>query len=247
MSATHVSTSDAVHTILGQTGHVLICDTCALLDIIRLPVRQKSSTRTRSLLTAASSISDMAGGSGVHLLLPPPVPEEWRDHAERVTSDTEKWAKDLADRYAVMEVVTNHFGNGLPSLDFQPGTLARHLHDLGSQLVTNGIATPKADDPALRANDRAAAYIPPASKGAIKDCIVYEHMLDLVARLREKGYSGRCVFLTSNIRDFCDDRGNPKSPLDAELGRLSVTLCTSWDWARSELGPTSASIGSCSQ
>ena len=69
----------------------------------------------------------------------------------------------------------------------------------------------------LKAKDRAVKYIPPSSKGGIKDCIIYEHALELLRILKLQGFTYPKIFLTSNTKDFCGENKRPKPPIDTEM------------------------------
>jgi hypothetical protein len=78
----------------------------------------------------------------------------------------------------------------------------------------------------------------PSRKSAgLKDCVIIEHSLKLCSQLRVKGFSEKCVFLTSNTKDFCKPGSDkPQVPLDSQLPSVNLFLTTNWQWTRHELG-----------
>jgi len=129
----------------------------------------------------------------------------------------------------------------LDRLNFGSLQLSESLYKLSEDLLKSSLVLEMEDAPSLKATKRAAIYTPPASKGEIKDCLIYEHALFVMAELRGNLFNLQIVFLTSNTNDYCNSGSKPKEPIENELSQLSVVLATNWDWAFHELKLTAAS------
>jgi hypothetical protein len=53
------------------------------------------------------------------------------------------------------------------------------------------------------------------------DCLLIEQYLELSRSLRSSGFTHRCVFVTSNTRDFGEPRA-PRPPLDREFAIAKI-------------------------
>lgn len=73
--------------------------------------------------------------------------------------------------------------------------------------------------------------IPPSRKGTVKDCIIYEHCLEISSLLRRQNFAEKIVFLTSNTKDFCDSNGYAKQQINSDFSNLNIGLCLNWSWA----------------
>jgi len=237
MNVTYMSIFDAANTIAYKTKPILFCDTCALLDIIRLPLREKSSSRLIATLKSISNILSMVDNKDIILVSPPPILLEWQEHASYICEELAANIDIFSAKYAIIKATAAHQGTNLPPLSISSQAIAQHYYNLSERLLCVSIILNKEDAPSLCAVDRATSCIAPARKGTIKDCLIYEHMLKLIDELIKKGFSAKRVFITSNTNDFCDERNNPKPPIDDELSVRSTIFCTNWNWAYSIFRP----------
>jgi len=90
---------------------------------------------------------------------------------------------------------------------------------------------------AARAHMRLARGIAPGRPGSrnVADCIISEHILELSRKLRNGGFTGRQVFVSSNIKDF-GPIGQPKPPLDADFAALGIDYLPNIEAAMLSLG-----------
>jgi len=231
-----VSIVSAAQGLSAAPVHIIVCDTCALLDIIRLPIRASTSTHLSATLSAVDAVVSMIQTGDVRLVCPSPVPDEWTKHAADKQAETERHIRNIEQEYGKVRSTAAAQGTSMPSAMFPRSQIAAYLYDKSNTLLSSSIVLQKEEEPSLRAIDRASSYIAPASKGAIKDCLIYEHMIALFDALSNGVPIGRRVLLTSNTKDFCaPNSSRPKPPLDAELSARGVVLCTSWDWALAEI------------
>jgi hypothetical protein len=235
MNLNSVSISEAAQSLASAPTHVLICDTCVLLDIIRLPIRASNATELSATISAVNSIEKLVRSRKVSLVCPSPVPDEWNDHAAKICLETNLHIKKIEADYSKIRVSANSKGIIMPSVSFPAQEISQYLYDLSEQILGSSIILKREDKPSLRATDRAASFTPPASKGAIKDCLIYEHMIELFDVLTLGIPLGKRILITSNKTDFCDDHARPKPPMDSELENRGVIMCTNWSWALREI------------
>jgi hypothetical protein len=234
---TMVETADV---IAQKIAPVLILDTCAILDLVRLPVRTSDPARLKSVLMAIQKILRLAklNPLAIYMVIPPLVRDEWRDNISTVSSELKAHFEKL-NRMIETANVTNDCilkaGRVSPISGIQ---LHDKLLEICKGIFGYAIQLKPEEKTTLRASDRASRYIPPASKGAIKDCIIYEHALALISKLRERGILTKTVFLTSNINDFCENSTGttPREPIKSEMEKVSFVMTTNWPWALHELG-----------
>ena len=81
MNQAEYTMSDASSFLTKRNLSVLVLDTCAILDIIRVLKRINSHTRAEKFLESVSIILSMANGDQAHLslVIPPLVPRGERD------------------------------------------------------------------------------------------------------------------------------------------------------------------------
>lgn len=137
----------------------------------------------------------------------------------------------MDSKIKVADVVVQTVNGSSRLTKFSDLNLNDKLSDLSCQMLESGLLLKSEDRLKTRATDRAVSSTPPAKKGsAVKDCIIYEHCLDLFRRLRQEDFGKACIFLTSNTKDYCDGgKIYPKEPIIGELGELFVNFATRWE------------------
>ena len=234
MRTAPVSIAEAAGGIVASHTPVLFLDTCALLDIIRLPSRARSARDSETLLAAAISILDRAKGDQLSLVIPPLVTSELEKNLSNVEEEARNAVETLKLRYSVIASIQKTAGDSMAPLAIDANAIVTFLKDLTTELMASGTELGEGDEPAKRAWKRAVENTAPSSKGTVNDCIVYEHTLQLMRVVRDAGHQQALVFLTSNTKDFCDS-GAAKEPVQAELADINAYLCTTWNWALNQL------------
>ncbi len=220
---------------------LLIADTCSLLDIVRVPIRADKSNIAKSILKNILTISDMATtpNQSLILVIPALVQSEWEDNIGGVCTEVKKEVKKVDRKINVFNTCVAELGLDTeePKKAFADLKLDQKLKGLSNQLLTCGIKLDRDESIQIRATNRAIRKEAPARAGSFKDCIIYEHAIELLSILREKGFSKKCLFLTSNTKDFCldNDKKILKEPIKEELEKLSTGFVSNWDWAHQEL------------
>ena len=233
MSETEYTISNASSFLTERNLSVLILDTCALLDIVRILVRIDSHTRAEKILENVSNILSMAKDNPpqLSLVIPPLVPSEWKENQSKTSKEAETHLLKLDSMIKVANVSAASFNKAQSLTTYSNLKLHEELLKLSKKIIYAGIWLKSANIVQQRATNRAISYTPPARKGAIKDCIIYEHSLELFRLLRSNHFSKKCVLLTSNTKDYCDETSSyPQEPIKSELDDVSAHLTTNWEW-----------------
>jgi hypothetical protein len=192
--------ADVVTVITGSPAPVLFLDSCILLDIVRAPLRNKPSEIqfARLFLTAVQKTPKT-----IHLLVASPTQREWTDHI----AETENDCTIAVNSCNAVASICGHMA--LPPVAFLPAgvlTLSTLLRNLSADLLDAAVSMDH-DAAALgRAVDRIIASTHPAKpsgKGA-KDSVILEHAVEATTQLRNAGFTGICLFVSSNTKDFAN-------------------------------------------
>lgn len=229
MRPSSISLVDAAQTIMKSSSHLLICDTCALLDIVRLPAREDNPLQLMRTLQAVSSIESKVATGQIILVCPEPIPMEWDNNINQQKSEALNCLQAMVNNYNLLSVFAQTQGYSLAAFPIKACDVTIFLHDLSERLLDASIILRRDTAVSLRATERAILSTPPARKGAVKDCIIYEHMLELFTLLPTNATATKRVLLTSNVNDFCDSsKTAPKPPIDVELAKHNAVLRTTW-------------------
>lgn len=232
MSHSEYTILEAVNILNDKDISVLVIDTCAILDVIRVPARVDSHTRAEAILKSVSHILSMVKENPpkLSIVIPPLVPSEWEEHQSKIIKEVEKHLIKLDSMIKVAAVSARAFNKEIKLTTFSNLNIHDKLLTLSKRLLYSGTWLESKDNVQQRSTNRAVANVPPARKGAVKDCIIYEHCLELFRLLRENNFNKKCVFLTSNTKDFCDETNfSPQEPIKTELDQVSANLTTNWE------------------
>lgn len=193
--------ADIITTVVATPAPVLFLDSCVLLDIVRAPLRNKPSEVQFARLFLASA---QKNPKTIHLLVGSPVQTEWNTHLQGTVNECTTALNACNSVASICALLALPVIAPLPA-----GVLA--MPDLLRQLSTDLLAvcmTIDHDFAAMgRAIDRIIAYTHPVkqphSKGA-KDSVILEHAVELTVQLRNAGFAGICLFVSSNTTDFAN-------------------------------------------
>jgi hypothetical protein len=205
-----------VAAVTSSPAPVVILDSCTLLDIVRAPrLNIASDVRVAQLfLTSVRKVPKT-----LHILIGSPTQTEWNDHIVETENDC---AGSVACCNAVASICT-HLG-AVPAVAHLPVAvlgLPARLRQLSADLLA-AAATMSHNAAALcRAIDRVIASQHPAKPGGkgAKDAVILEHAVEATSKLRAAGFTGTCVFVSSNTKDFA-------APNSTNLHRLLAPLFT---------------------
>jgi hypothetical protein len=188
----------AVAAVQGSPAPVVFLDSCVLLDVVRAPRRNKpDEVRVARQFLASANKAPKA----LYLVVGSPTQTEWGDHIGETVDD----CTAAVDSCNAVAAICGHMA--LPAVAPLPTAvlgLPTLLRQLSADLLAAAVALDH-DAAALgRAIDRViAARIPakPGGKGA-KDAVILEHAVEMTTQLRNAGFTGSCVFVSSNTKDF---------------------------------------------
>jgi hypothetical protein len=204
---------------------ILLLDTCALLDVIRIAGRDNPNdvTPDPAIAPAARHLLGLAQlpEPRVHLICYELVPTEWQANQPEVSRGP---LTGLRRTQALLQRFNSTAAAlGIPAPIYRPAQLAERdvevvierLLDLSQELLTGSKQLERLAACEALAVQRSITYTPPASKGKpeLKDCLIIEHYLALCRQLPADVPR---VFVSSNVSDYGRNMTlNP--PLDAEF------------------------------
>jgi len=240
MIHTETSISDTVNQIMASPAPILFPDTCALVDLIRVPYRTKKSKEAGYILKAASYLVSSSQNivPNLWVVILPGIYKEWREHSQNTKKElTEHWSK-LDATIEIAHASANAVNIALPSaIIYSDLGIENILLGLSEKFLSNAIFISTDSDCVNRAYLRLLNKEAPSQKGGeMKDCTIIEHCLELCKQLRNVGFTKNCVFNTSNTKDFCRPSSSElQVPLNVQFDAVNLTLTTKWQWAKAVL------------
>lgn len=237
MNTTHTSIAEAVQRIATSPAPVLFPDTCAILDLLRIPLQEdsiKGNVEIAKQFIALSQLSPCA----LWIVIPSQVFDEWNGRVHCVLKELENRLQDIDKQIEKLHEVADAVELTLPArILYSRQHIVRALKTLSEDFLKGSLFVSL--DPACknRAVDRTMNNRPPARKGQLSDCIIIEHCIELCSKLLASGFSEERVFFTLNSKDYFEGKtSKPKDPLDSELMSVGLSLTKSWQWTKAELG-----------
>lgn len=226
-----------------QPAPVLLLDTCALLDVIRIAGRASPNDPTPdpSLAAAAQHLLRLAQlpTPHLHLICYELVPLEWRANQPAVSRGPRtglRQAQALLQRFNGTAATL-----GIPSPVYRPAQLAERdgelvidrLLDLSLELLAASQQLERLAACEARAVQRSISCTPPAAEGKpeLKDCLLIEHYLALCAHLPA---AVPRLFVSSNVNDYGRSL-KLRPPLDTEFAAVNLQLVNNFAHAKSVL------------
>ena len=189
------SLAQAEASLLAAARPVLFLDTCALLDIVRAPLRDLTLT-----VQAAIELKTLVNAGTVRLFVQDIVPTEWQNNLAAARRDGEDGVRAFT---AAWQIASDLAQPAPPLPVLAPGNLIDDLEQLSRDLLTASDELERDHDGMSWAIDRVAAKEKPSStKGTVKDCNILGHALRLSTLLLVAGYPRSRVLVSSNRTDF---------------------------------------------
>lgn len=191
--------ADIVTDIIAHPAPVLFLDTCILLDVVRARLRNKPDEVGFGRIFLDSTRKNP---KTIHLLIASPVTTEWNDHIR----ERENECTTAINACNAISAICGHLT--LPAVAVLPAvvlTMPAVLRRLSTDLLAACVTIDHDADALVRAVDRIVASTHPVrqpdSKGA-KDAIILEHAVQTTRQLRNAGFAGTCLFVSSNTKDY---------------------------------------------
>lgn len=232
---------ECVEYICDEQKPVLVLDTCVLLDIIRILERVDKKDVAKNQMVNINRILDLGSTESdcsVVVVIPQLVKNEWDDNWLKVLNKVENHLKKIKNHLEVSHVIASSFDSTLPILvHYSEKKLIEDLKNCGERLLTIGLNLELDESICLQAFHRMINRLPPSSPGTINDCIIYLHTLELFKLLRNKSFAKKCVFMSSNTKDYCENgKRIAKEPIWTELETVDAKFITQWHEVLSALG-----------
>lgn len=227
--------STSVTTLISRRAPVFLIDTCALLDIIRVPSRQ---SQKMSHLEGAKEILQKMASNSISTIVTTTIEREYSDHISAVSIELERHISKLVasnERLInAMESVNLKYEFNILNMDNIK--LSDSLKAIADGLLKDSIIIDRDDECIGNAHTRVERYNAPSQRGKSesKDCVIVEHFLKLSGQLRNSGFTEKMVFITSNSQDY-GSAPKFKPPLDQEFDNLNVFYANNFKWALSWL------------
>jgi hypothetical protein len=214
-----------VNRILTQPAPVLFLDTCALLDIIKVPFRKVSV----NLIGATNDIFLKASTNHLWIVTLDLVEKEWQDNVGNVSIELDKHLQELHDNLVKFSDTLDKIETNAQfyQTDLRRFDIVQKLYSLSEKLLKSSVIMENDDNCKIKAMDRVSIDAAPAGskhgKNEAKDCMIIEHYLCLCRKLRNNTFAEKCLFVSSNTQDF----GHPqrlRSPLDVEFANLNLVF-----------------------
>lgn len=209
------------HTLIELTNQInahptplLFLDTCAILDLIRVPYRDglplDMIDATKRLLLKATSQPPQ-----LWVVVADQVETEWRKHQTKASEDLRKEIEDCQAKLTRFSKVIQKVLSTTCLTHLTQFSLETHLANLSKDVLDVSLKIAEDKNLEGRVLARVRACLAPAKKGKgeVEDCVIIEHYLEVCQRLRDTGCSQPVIFVSSNVNDY----GKPssiRSPLD---------------------------------
>lgn len=218
---------------------ILLLDTCAILDVVRTPVRNQ--LRTRDINAIHTLIHRVIHQPPeVSFVISKQVVDEFQEHIERVENETRDLLRETGEEFTAilerMQALSPH--SSIPdSIDLLSLGFPIQGRNLAEQIVKASYVLTDDSDAVSRAWDRVRRAKPPAtrSKQSMKDCVIAESCLSLASSLRASGFSRNMVFTTSNLKDYQQGNRSLHPELREDFDSVSLEYAPNWSAARHEL------------
>src|SRR5437667_1316233 len=200
-----ISIEEACQIIIAQPAPVLLPDTCALLDVVRAPIRNSSY-----LITLAGQLSELAAASPkrLHVVISHTVTLEWNVHLAETVTEVETALQAMRQSLQAMREACMALQLAPPAeLSTDLGNLPALLRERATGLYDAALVLGEDSECLSRAFARQALPRRPARQGkGMNDCTILEHALSLCSQLQAEGFSPLRVFSSSNTADYCTGR-----------------------------------------
>jgi hypothetical protein len=227
----------AIARIAALGAPVLCFDTCTALDLMRDPTRD--GIREHERLAALALLAAAERGIDLVLLMADQVAFEFRENATAVENEAIQALVRLKGQISRIDAVAAAYGSkGRANLDHLDDHVSK-ARAVANRWIAAARPARQGSDIASRALLRLNQARTPARKGkdSMKDCVVIETYLDVVAQLRNAGLPTRIVFASSNTKDYAGVTGtNLNSDISSEFSALSLDYAPNLAAAKHQLG-----------
>ena len=220
------------HTAEPGESPILCLDTCSVLDVLRDPRRRDVTPQEQDASLFLLSVAET--GSDLEVRVADQVRHEYAERVQGVQKEATCALTELRNQIRkINELSGLHGRKGQVVLKHWDGHPKRCRKAADRWMkVAKSIPTPA--DVEKRAFARVNKALPPAGRGKneMKDCVILETYLAYVRALRVDS-TRTVVFVSSNTRDFANERGNDVADeIRAELTAVDLKYAPNMRIAR---------------
>lgn len=231
-----IDVTEAVHRVVEAKASVLCLDTCALLDLMRDPTREKfDSWHVAAALDLLARIE--ASPPTLLLLLAEQVCVELEDHVDKIEDETNRVVERINDEVnrtieimAALDLIGVPTQLDLPALNFPAASRA-----VVERFISGGHIVRQESEFVNRAFSRVSRGLAPAAraKQSMKDCVIIETYLHVARELRASQFNKKIIFLTTNTADYADGtRRRLHGDLASEFTQAGMGLALNFQVAK---------------
>lgn len=189
--------------ILRSPAPVLLLDTCAALDVIRAPMRERAGE-----LPAVGRVVKACGVQprAAVVVRSSMISKEFNDHATDIEAELERYLRKMERDVTEFETACQALGTPIsPWAAFAGAQLPEKLRQLAEVVLANSLELSAEDRINTLAMQRVISNKRPSRKGEqAKDCVIIEEYFSLADHLRQQDFGFPIVLISSNTRDYCD-------------------------------------------
>ena len=216
---------------------MLCVDTCSILDILHEPMRNDVRENDHSAALELVGIAE----EHVHfqICVAELVCQEYDDAVESVQSKSENAIGQLCDLVLKMERFANlHNIDGVVDINHRQ-RYVKICRTIADRWICAGAKVSGSQTINERALARVLSGRTPSRQGkdSTRDCIILETYLDHVRTMRDNGFAGPIVFLSSNTEDFASlEKSKISEDLNDEFQSLKLEYAPNMAAAKYFLG-----------
>lgn len=217
---------------------LLLLDTCIILDIVRVPIREQMKIHD---IKAVHTVIERAVQvpPGISVVISEQVKQEFLENIDKVEDEMNAELQKVQDRLkGINERITALSSTNINSKD-NDMSLASPVQgrQIAEEIIQTSTILAANDDDMKKAGHRTISAKPPAAKGkeSYKDCLIIESYLRLAGTLCRKGFSQNMVYVTSNSEDYQQDHSSLHPALRTEFEAVRLEYSPKWSAARYEL------------
>jgi len=227
----------AIARITALGAPVLCFDTCTALDLVRDPTRD--AVRAHERQAALALLAAAEGGTDLVLLMADQVAFEFKENVTAVEEEAIQALSRLKAQIRRIDALAAAYGiSGQASLDHLDDHVTR-ARTVADRWIAAATPAQQGPDIASRAFLRLNQVQTPAKKGkdSMKDCVVIETYLDMVAQLRKAGLASKITFASSNTKDYAGATGTTlNADIASEFFAVGLDYAPNLAAAKHQLG-----------
>lgn len=226
---------DILEDLIFDNKNILILDTCILLDIVRVPLRNKISV-FNSAINMLDELDNET--NNFNIVIPSLIKEEWENNINNVCNKVKiKFQDGYDDLKTAKEIIEElNLKEELLIPDLNNYRIERLLKNLSKNLLDYGYTFETEPDIIMKAYERVRKSIPPSKPGkdSTKDCTIYEETLEIGKTMRENGFKKKIVFASSNTKEYYKNR-KLISHIEEELKEYNIDFVSTMNWGYNEV------------